>query len=66
MTNRMGDNMDFQSEFVSLTAPSMALSMINVDPDGFSGLTFGVSSFSSHLNPKVRCYECYEGSKFHL
>lgn len=58
--------MDFQSESVSLTAPSMALSMINVDPDGFSGLTFGVSSSSSLLNPKVKCYECYEGIKFYL
>lgn len=49
----MGDNMDFQRESVSLTAPSMALSMINVAPDGFTGLTFGVSS-SSQLSPSVR------------
>ncbi|XP_067375708.1 adhesion G-protein coupled receptor G6 isoform X2 [Channa argus] len=53
LTDRMGDTMDFQSESVSLTAPSLALSIINVDPNGFAGLTFGVSSISSLLNPKT-------------
>ncbi|XP_055368222.1 adhesion G-protein coupled receptor G4 [Betta splendens] len=52
MTNKMGDTMDFQSESVSLTAPSMALSMVNVDPVGFGGLTFGVTS-SSQLGPST-------------
>ncbi|KAM7417411.1 hypothetical protein PAMA_017186 [Pampus argenteus] len=49
----MGDNMNFQGKSTSLTAPSLALSMINVDPDEFSGLTFGVSSIASNLNPKI-------------
>ncbi|KAM7389251.1 hypothetical protein PAMP_023241 [Pampus punctatissimus] len=48
----MGDNMNFQGKYTSLTAPSLALSMINVDPDEFSGLTFGVSSIASNLDPK--------------
>lgn len=55
----MGDNMDFQHESVSLTAPLLALSMVNVDPDEFSGLTFGVSAVSPILNPQVRRYKCH-------
>uniref|UniRef100_A0A4W6EDU5 Adhesion G protein-coupled receptor G4a n=1 Tax=Lates calcarifer TaxID=8187 RepID=A0A4W6EDU5_LATCA len=53
LTDRMGDNMDFQGESVSVTAPSLALSMINADTDRFSGLTFGASSVSSVLIPKT-------------
>ncbi|XP_070692870.1 adhesion G-protein coupled receptor G2-like [Pempheris klunzingeri] len=53
LTERMGNNMDFQDESVCLTAPSLALSMINVDPNEFRGLTFSVSSVSSTLNPEV-------------
>lgn len=45
--------MDFEDESVSITAPLLALAMINVVPDGFAGLTFGVSSVSSNLTPKV-------------
>ncbi|KAK2848946.1 hypothetical protein Q5P01_008780 [Channa striata] len=60
LTDRMGDNMDFQSESVSLTAPSLALSMVNVDPDGFTGLTFGVSSMSSLLNPQTFVNQSFE------
>ncbi|KAM3867020.1 adhesion G-protein coupled receptor G6 [Diretmus argenteus] len=53
LTERIGDNMDFRGESVSITAPSLAFSMINVDPGEFNGLTFGVSSFSSGLDPKI-------------
>ncbi|TKS72207.1 G-protein coupled receptor G4 [Collichthys lucidus] len=53
LTERMADKMDFQDESVSLTAPLLALSAINVDPDEFNGFTFGVSSVSSDLNPKI-------------
>ncbi|XP_073342675.1 adhesion G-protein coupled receptor G2 [Pagrus major] len=53
MTEEMGNNMDFQDESVNVTAPSLALSMINVYPDEFKGLTFGVSSFSSNLTPEI-------------
>eukprot|EP00064_Thunnus_orientalis_P005359 superscaffoldBa00000519_g5373 len=52
LTDRMGANMNFQGDSVNLTAPSLALSMINVDTDEFSGLTFGVSFSSSNLVPK--------------
>ncbi|KAE8285729.1 Adhesion G-protein coupled receptor G4 [Larimichthys crocea] len=53
LTERMADKMDFQAESVSLTSPLLALSAINVDPDEFNGFTFGVSSVSSDLNPKI-------------
>lgn len=49
----MGNKMDFQEESVSITAPLLALSLINTDPDEFNGLTFGVAS-SSRLNPEVK------------
>lgn len=45
--------MDFEDESVSITAPLLALAMINVVPDEFAGLTFGVSSVPSNLTPKV-------------
>nr|XP_040029884.1 adhesion G-protein coupled receptor G4 [Gasterosteus aculeatus aculeatus] len=53
LTDRMGNDMDFQDESISITAPSMALSMINVGQNDFSGLTFGVSCVSPDLKPQV-------------
>ncbi|XP_068182518.1 adhesion G-protein coupled receptor G6 [Antennarius striatus] len=52
LTEKMGNKMDFQNESVSVTAPLLALSMSNVAPDEFKGLTFGVSSISSTLDPQ--------------
>lgn len=49
----MGDTMDFQGATESITAPSMALSLCNVDSEGFTGLTFGVSSVATNLEPQV-------------
>lgn len=54
LTERMASNMDFLDESVSITAPLLALSMVNIGSDDFSGLTFGVSSVSSSLTPEVR------------
>lgn len=48
----------FQGESATITAPSLALSVVNVDPEEFRGLTFG-ASLSSAMNPEVRCLECY-------
>ncbi|XP_047440345.1 adhesion G-protein coupled receptor G4 [Mugil cephalus] len=53
LTDKIGDTMDFHVGSLSLTAPSVALSMIDVDPDQFGGLTFVVSSVSPESNPKV-------------
>ncbi|XP_076595857.1 adhesion G protein-coupled receptor G4a [Chaetodon auriga] len=53
LTERIGNNMYFLNESVSVTAPWLALSMVNVDPDEFNGFTFGVSSDTSTLRPKI-------------
>ncbi|XP_035802538.2 adhesion G-protein coupled receptor G4 isoform X2 [Amphiprion ocellaris] len=53
LTERIGDTMDFQGESASFTAPSLALSLVNVDPDNFRGLTFSVSSASDTTNPEI-------------
>ncbi|XP_060904380.1 adhesion G-protein coupled receptor G4 isoform X2 [Labrus mixtus] len=53
LTERMGNKMDFPDESINVTAPSLALSMVNVDPGDFRGLTFGVSCTSPILNPKI-------------
>lgn len=50
----MGSNMDFLEESVSVAAPLLALSMVNVHSGEFRGLTFAVSSTPSTLNPEVR------------
>lgn len=46
--------MDFPEESVSVAAPLLALSMVNVRSGDFRGLTFAVSSTPSTLNPEVR------------
>ncbi|XP_030595973.1 adhesion G-protein coupled receptor G2 [Archocentrus centrarchus] len=53
LTDRMGDNMEFQGESANLTAPSLGFSMINVDPDDFSGLTFGASIVLPTMSPEM-------------
>ncbi|KAM9795121.1 adhesion G-protein coupled receptor G2 [Neosynchiropus ocellatus] len=53
MTENLGDSMEFQGESLSVTAPTLAVSMVNTDREGFKGLTFGVSSISAALEPQV-------------
>lgn len=48
--------MEFQGEIASIKAPALALSMIDVDPDEFNGLTFGVS-LTTTMNPEVRRHD---------
>lgn len=57
LMDQMGNSMEFQGESTNIKTPVFALSMINVDPDEFSGLTFGVS-LSSTMNPEVSWYDC--------
>ncbi|XP_043983760.1 adhesion G-protein coupled receptor G2 [Gambusia affinis] len=52
LMDQMGNSMEFQGESTNIKSPVFALSMINVDPDEFSGLTFGVS-LSSTMNPEI-------------
>ncbi|KAL3044649.1 hypothetical protein OYC64_013021 [Pagothenia borchgrevinki] len=60
LTDRMANNMDFPDESVSITAPLLALSLINVNRNKFSGLTFGVSSVSPTLNPEIFVNQNFE------
>ncbi|XP_028316297.1 adhesion G-protein coupled receptor G4 isoform X2 [Gouania willdenowi] len=53
LTDKMGNNMDVQSETLGLTASSLALSMVSAEQEDFGGLTFGVSSDPSTMNPKI-------------
>nr|XP_012773042.2 adhesion G-protein coupled receptor G4 isoform X1 [Maylandia zebra]XP_023010521.2 adhesion G-protein coupled receptor G4 isoform X1 [Maylandia zebra] len=53
LTDRMADNMIFQGESANLTAPPLGFSMINVDPEEFSGLTFGASIVSPTKSPEM-------------
>lgn len=54
MTERLEENLIFSGESESLTAPSVALSMVNVQAENFKGLTFGVSLDSPSMVPKVK------------
>ncbi|XP_028271747.1 adhesion G-protein coupled receptor G4 isoform X2 [Parambassis ranga] len=60
LTDRMGHNVDFQDKSMSLTAPSLALSMVNVNPNAFSGLTFGVTTESPTNHPQVFVSQRFE------
>lgn len=53
LTSKMGDTMDFQGTSESITAPAVALSLCNVETEGFTGLTFGITSVSTSLEPEV-------------
>ncbi|KAK5617370.1 hypothetical protein CRENBAI_006982 [Crenichthys baileyi] len=52
LTDQLGNTMEFQGETTNIKAPSLALCMINVDLDEFSGFTFGVS-LSSTMIPEI-------------
>ncbi|XP_052422593.1 adhesion G-protein coupled receptor G4 isoform X1 [Carassius gibelio] len=54
ITESVGDQMlGFNGESVSLTAPALAISVVNIDQGNFHNLTFGVSSTNKGLNPEI-------------
>ncbi|XP_051506022.1 adhesion G-protein coupled receptor G2 [Myxocyprinus asiaticus] len=53
ITDRMGDRTEFTEAEHNMTAPSLALQLINLDTSQFQGLTFGVSSFQTGLTPEI-------------
>ncbi|XP_037531445.1 adhesion G-protein coupled receptor G2 [Nematolebias whitei] len=63
LTDRMGNSMEFQGEIANIKAPALALSMIDVDPDEFSGLTFGVS-LTATMNPEVFVNQSFVNKPF--
>lgn len=68
ITDLMGDRTVFAGFDHNMTAPSLALQLINPDTSQFHGLTFGVSSFQTGLTPEVRdkcvLYITMHGTKF--
>ncbi|XP_051934892.1 adhesion G-protein coupled receptor G2 [Hippocampus zosterae] len=61
LTDKMGNTMELQNDLLSLTAPSLALSMIDVAAEGFNGLTFRAVSISSFQEPNVLVNQSFEG-----
>ncbi|XP_058252494.1 adhesion G-protein coupled receptor G4 [Hemibagrus wyckioides] len=53
ITDQVGTRVDFSGEFHNTTVPSLALQLINLEPQLFQGLTFGVSSFQTNLPPEI-------------
>lgn len=53
LTERMGDKAVLSDDSFNMATPALALSMINVDPDSFRGVTFCVSNFSAGTIPEV-------------
>lgn len=50
----MGDRMVFEGDAHNMTAPSLALQLMNPDTSQFHGLTFEVSSLLNDSTPEVR------------
>ncbi|XP_011478260.1 adhesion G-protein coupled receptor G4 [Oryzias latipes] len=63
LTESMGNTMLFQGESATITAPSLALSVVNVDPEEFRGLTFG-ASLTSAMNPEVFVNQSFVSEPF--
>ncbi|XP_077388094.1 adhesion G protein-coupled receptor G4a [Festucalex cinctus] len=61
LTDQMGNTMDLPNESLSLTAPSLALSMIDVDPERFNGLTFRAVAISELQKPNVLVNQSFDG-----
>ncbi|XP_024919074.1 adhesion G-protein coupled receptor G6-like isoform X2 [Cynoglossus semilaevis] len=64
LTERLEENLIFSGESESLTAPSVALSMVNVQAENFKGLTFGVSLDSPSMVPKTFVNQTFSSDLF--
>ncbi|XP_026081409.1 adhesion G-protein coupled receptor G4 [Carassius auratus] len=53
ITDLMGDRTVFEGDACNMTAPSLALQLINPDTSQFHGLTFGVSSLLNDSTPEI-------------
>ncbi|XP_072519724.1 adhesion G-protein coupled receptor G2 isoform X2 [Salminus brasiliensis] len=62
ITDQVGNRMDFSGFCHSTTVPSLALQLINLEPEEFQGLTFGVSSFQTGLTPEIFLDQTFEES----
>ncbi|XP_022539969.2 adhesion G-protein coupled receptor G4 [Astyanax mexicanus] len=62
ITEQVGNRMDFSGFCHSTTVPELALQIINLEPEKFQGLTFGVSSFQTGLAPEIFLNQTFEES----
>ncbi|KPP61947.1 putative G-protein coupled receptor 112, partial [Scleropages formosus] len=53
ITDSIGNKMTFGGDQYNVAAPSLAISLFNVDPGHFQGLSFGVSSVSQDSSPEI-------------
>ncbi|KAJ8351256.1 hypothetical protein SKAU_G00227320 [Synaphobranchus kaupii] len=53
ITDSIGDRVSFHGSSYNITTPSLVLSFVNVNSSQFDGLTFGVSTCSQGLDPKI-------------
>ncbi|TSS60357.1 Adhesion G-protein coupled receptor G4 [Bagarius yarrelli] len=53
ITEQVGNRVNFPGEYHNTTVPSLALQLINLEPQLFQGLTFGVSLFQPGLHPEI-------------
>ncbi|CAL8263208.1 unnamed protein product [Lota lota] len=53
LTERIGDKAVFSMDLFNVATPALAVSMNNVYPKTFSGITFCVSSFSAGMIPEL-------------
>lgn len=53
LTERIGDMAVLPEDSFNVATPALALSMNNVQPENFRGITFCVSSYSAGTIPEV-------------
>ncbi|KAK0148908.1 Adhesion G-protein coupled receptor G4 [Merluccius polli] len=60
LTERIGDKAVFSNDSFNVATPALALSMINVQPDNFEGITFCISSFSADMIPEIMVNQSFD------
>ena len=53
LTERIGDKAVFSGDLFNVAFPKMAVSMINVQPKNFRGITFCVTNYADGMIPEV-------------
>ncbi|CAL8331612.1 unnamed protein product, partial [Gadus morhua 'NCC'] len=59
LTERIGDKAVFSGDLFNVAFPAMAVSMINVKPKNFSGITFCVTNYADGMTPELMVNESF-------
>ncbi|CAL8269840.1 unnamed protein product [Boreogadus saida] len=59
LTERIGDKAVFSGDLFNVATPAMAVSMINVPPKNFRGITFCVSNYADGMTPELMVNESF-------